>query len=111
MDIGVYSVSSLSNEEIALMISEKKSFKLKEVDLDFFADTVDVIEKLIEVQGLKCRVYTTGRSLALLASAYTLIGGVATGLTIAIHNIITYNPDYEIAKLYGLNSISVTYKK
>lgn len=111
MDIGVYSASEISNEEISSMISEKRSFKIKEIESDFFVDTVDTIEKLIESKGLTCRVYTAGRITALGISAITIFGGVAAGLTIAVHNIATYNPDYEIAKLYATKTLAITYKK
>lgn len=111
MDIGVYSASEISNENISSMISEKRSFKIKNIEADFFADTVETIEKLIESQGLKCRVYTAGRITALGVSALSIVGGVAAGLTIAAHNLATFNPDYEIAKLYATKTLAITYKK
>lgn len=110
MDISVYSASELSNEEISSMIVKKKSFKIKEIESDFFGDTVETIEKLIESQGFTCRVYTAGRIAALGVGAITIVGGVAAGLTIAAHNIATYNPDYEIAKFYP-TTLAITYKK
>lgn len=110
MDISVYSASEISNEEISSMIVEKKSFKIKKIESDFFGDTVETIEKLIESQGFTCRVYTAGRIAALGVSAITIVGGVAAGLTIAAHNIATYNPDYEISKFYP-TTLAITYKK
>ncbi|WP_024694460.1 hypothetical protein [Pseudomonas syringae] len=111
MDIGVYSAGSISNEEISLMISDKRSFKIKDIESEFFGDTVETIEKLIEPQELTCRTYTAGRITALGISSLTIIGGVTAGLTIAAHNIATYNPDYEIAKLYTTKTLAITYKK
>lgn len=111
MDIGVYSAGSISNEEISSMISDKRSFKIKEIEPEFFGDTVETIEKLIECQGLTCRIYTAGRITALGISALSVVGGLAAGLTIATHNIVTYNPDYEIAKLYPTKTLAITYKK
>ena len=110
MDIGVYSANEMSNEDISSMIAEKKSFKIKEIESDFFGDTVETIEKLIESQGLTCRVYTAGRIAALGVGAVPIFGGVAAGLTVAAHNIATYNPDYEIVKLYP-TTLAVTYKR
>ncbi|RUT39802.1 hypothetical protein WG29040_05650 [Pseudomonas sp. PAMC 29040] len=110
MDISVYSASGISNEDISSMVSEKKSFTIKEIDSDFFSDTVETIEKLIESQGFTCRVYTAGRITALGISAFTIVGGVAAGLTIAAHNLATYNPDYEIAKIYP-KTLIINYKK
>lgn len=55
-------------------------------------------------------VYTAGRIAALGVGAITIVGGVAAGLTIAAHNIATYNPDYETAKFYP-TMLAITYKK
>ncbi|UNB63761.1 hypothetical protein [Pseudomonas syringae group genomosp. 7] len=111
MDISVYSASEISNEEISSMISAKRSFKIKDIESDFFGDTVETVEKLIESQGLTCRIYTAGRITALGVTALTVIGGVAAGLAIAAHNIATYNPDYKIAKLYTTKTLIITYNK
>jgi len=36
---------------------------------------------------------------------------LATALGVGVHNIVTYNPDYEIAKNKLKGVVTVTYKK
>lgn len=111
MDTGVYSASNITNEEISKLISQKKTFTIKDIPTYSFGNTVETIEKLIEAQGLSCRVYVAGRIAAVAASAWTVMGGLAAGLAIAAHNIATYDPDYEIAKYFVVSTLIVTYKK
>ena len=112
MDTGVYSASSISNEEISNLILQKKNFTIKDIPASTFGNTVETIEKLIEVQNLSCRVYVAGRIAAFgAATAWTMLGGLAAGLAIATHIIATYNPDYEIAKYYVTKKLTVTYMK
>jgi hypothetical protein len=68
----------------------------------------------IEPAGLKCRVYTKGRIAAAGASllgGITGAAGIASAISIAAHNLATYNPDYEIVKHLVDNTLSVFYKK
>lgn len=115
MDISVYSIKEISDDKIKQMIRANKSFVLNDIDRTSFSDAVSTIEKLIESQGLKCRVYTKGRAAAMGAAAIpvspTIIGGWAAGLFIAAHNIATWNPDYEVAKNIATGSLTITYKK
>jgi hypothetical protein len=111
MDTGVYSASNITNEEISKLISQKKTFTIKDIPTYSFGNTVETIEKLIEAQGLSCRVYVAGRIAAVAASAWTVMGGLAAGLAIAAHNIATYDPDYEISKYFVVSTLIVTYKK
>lgn len=112
MDTGVYSASSITNEEISKLISQKKTFTIKDIPASTFGNTVETVEKLIEAQELSCRVYVAGRIAAFgAATAWTMLGGIAAGLAIAAHNIATYNPDYEIAKHFITNKLIITYKK
>ncbi|EOV1093877.1 hypothetical protein ACOLXF_003593 [Vibrio fluvialis] len=93
-------------------ISRRESFTLTNVKN--FSQTVKKIEDLIERQGLKCRVYTAGRSatmVAALASGPAAIFGLASAASIAAHKLATLNPDYEIAKYPLANKLEVNYKK
>lgn len=114
MDVNVYKLNEISNEKIIEKIKKKESFILEKVDSIKLHSTVETLERLIESQGFKCRIYTLGR---VAAAGATVAGGVTgllgalSGIAIAAHNIATWNPDYEIAKnLFG-SSIHVTYKK
>lgn len=114
MDVNVYNINEISNEKILEKIKNKESFILEKVESIKFHSAVETLERLIESQGLKCRIYTPGR---IAAAGATVAGGVTgilgflSGIAIAAHNIATWNPDYEIAKnLFG-SSIYVNYKK
>lgn len=75
---------------------------------------INQLEYLIESEGLSCRVFTYGR----IASASTIVFSGITGLVglastvgIAVHNIATFNPDYEIAKHLVEKKLVVKFKK
>ncbi|EIC30306.1 hypothetical protein [Methylomicrobium album] len=115
MDIGVYSVKSISDEKIGTLIDERKSFVLEDIARLNFGEAVNTLEKTIESKGLTCRVYTKGRSATVAAAAIpispTVIGGWASAIGIGIHNLATWNPDYEIAKNIATGTLTVTFKK
>ncbi|WP_090263233.1 MULTISPECIES: hypothetical protein [Pseudomonas] len=114
MDVNVYSLNEISNEKILEKIKKKESFILEKVDSMKFNSAIETLERLIESQGFKCRIYTSGRIAAAgatVAGGFTGIFGALSGIAIAAHNIATWNPDYEIAKNFFGSSIHVTYKK
>ncbi|PAU59198.1 hypothetical protein BZL41_16995 [Pseudomonas sp. PIC25] len=114
MDVNVYSLQEISNEQILEKIKNKESFVIEKVDSVKYSPTIEALEKIIESQGLKCRVYTIGR---IATAGVTAFGGVTgaigllSGIAIAAHNIATWNPDYEIGKNILGSNIHVTYKK
>ncbi len=77
-------------------------------------DTVSEIENMIEAESLSCRIYTYGRvgsaAASFLGGPAGVLGVLAT-VGMGIHNIATYNPDYEIAKHFVSNKLTVSYKK
>ncbi|AZQ12300.1 hypothetical protein [Shewanella khirikhana] len=115
MDIGVYSLKSISDEKIDTLIGERKSFVLEDIARLNLGEAVKTVERMIESKGLKCRVYTKGRSATVAAAAIpvspTVIGGWASAIGIGIHNLATWNPDYEIAKNIATGTLTVTFKK
>ncbi|MEG0006527.1 MULTISPECIES: hypothetical protein [Aeromonas] len=100
-------------DRISELIHSRRSFEITDVSGNI-GSTVRILEKSIESAGMRCRIYTRGR---LTAAGATFIGGAAgvAGLAyavgIAAHNLVTYNPDYEIVKHIVDKSISVLYKK
>lgn len=114
MDVNVYTLQEISNDQILEKIKSKESFIIEKVEAMRFISTVETLENLIESQGLKCRIYTIGR---IATAGATAVGGVTgilglfSGIAIAAHNIVTWNPDYEIGKNILGSSIHVTYKK
>lgn len=115
MDFGVYSIKSVSNQTIETMIEKRGDFVLENIDRLNLGEAVATLEKLIESQGLSCRVYTKGRAATVAAAAIpispTVIGGWVSALAIGAHNLATWNPDYEIAKNLATGTLTVTYKK
>ena len=61
------------------------------------------IESMIENNGLRVRVYTKHRAVG------AFVPPVAVG--IGLHNLLTLNPDYEVAKDFINDQVEVTYKK
>jgi hypothetical protein len=115
MDFGVYSIKNVSNELITGLIDNRGSFVLENIDRLNMGEAVEMLEKLIESKGLSCRIYTKGRAATVAAAAIpvspTVIGGWASALAIGVHNLATWNPDYEIAKNLATGTLTVTYKK
>ncbi|WP_271410523.1 hypothetical protein [Pseudomonas sp. Q1-7] len=114
MEVNVYTLEEISNSQLLDKIKKRESFVIQRVDPMRFSSAIDLIEKTIDGQGLKFRTYTIGR---VATAGATIFGGVTgalgllSGIAIAAHNIVTWNPDYEIGKSIFNASIYVTYKK
>ena len=115
MDYSVYSINTVSNEKVAELIDQRKSFVLEDVGRLNMTEAVATLEKVIESKGLKCQVYTKGRMATMAAAAIpispTVIGGWAAGIAMGIHNLATWNPDYEIAKNAVTGTLTIDYKR
>lgn len=115
MDYNVYSIDKVENEKIKSLINDKQSFVIEGISRTMMQEAVHKIESLIESNGFKCRVYTKGRlasvGMAAIPVSPTVLAGWAAGIGIGIHNMVTYNPDYEIAKNYVMGTLTVNYKK
>jgi hypothetical protein len=115
MDIGVYSLRDVPDEKIGELLDERKSFVLEDIDRLNFSQAVETVERKIEARGMKCRVYTAGRSAVIAAAAVptpvTVLGGWASALAIGAHNLATWDPDYELAKNVATGRLDVNYKK
>ena len=46
-----------------------------------------------------------------IPTGITQLGGLAVAAGTAIHNLATFNPDYEIGKNYVKSTVTVTYKR
>lgn len=115
MDISVYPIENLTNEQIGIFIDQKKSFVIENIARTNMGEAIKTVEGLIESKGLKCRVYMKGRSATVAAAAIpaspTVIGGWAAAIGIGVHNLLTWDPDYEIAKNPATGTLSIIYKK
>lgn len=103
----------LSTSVLTQLINSKSDFEVIGLGGRLMS-ACNLVENKIETSGMSCRVYTAGR---IGTAAGSLFGGVtgAIGMfsaaSIAVHNLLTYNPDYEIEKYPFNNKIIVTYKK
>ena len=112
-DILGFQADELSREKLDELITSRQSFKIFAVkDISF---TVNKIEGAIEKKNLSCRVYSEMRSAAIagivIPTGITQLGGIAVAAGTAIHNLATFNPDYEIRKNYVKSTVTVTYKR
>lgn len=113
VDILKFTSDELSVEKVRLLIAQKKSFQVVAVkDISY---VVNKIEGEVEKQDLRCRVYTEYRTAAIAGLAVptgvTQITGFATALGVGVHNLMTINPDYEIAKNKLAGTVTAIYKK
>ena len=115
MDYGVYSIKTVDDSKVKNLIREHKSFVIEDIETTHFPEAISHMEKLIENEGLRCRVYTKGRIATVAAAAIptvpTVLSGLAAGIGIAAHNLATLNPDYEIAKNMVTGTLTIEYKK
>ena len=89
--------------KICELAMQKKSFKVVGFQAGDMGKVVKQIESAIEELGLKVRVYTHGRHIA--AAATGPLGLAA----LAVHNLATINPDYEIAKCLSTNELIINF--
>lgn len=115
MDVGVYELSEITNEQVREKVKARESFTIKGIEALKFFETVSTVEKIIEDQDLKCRVYTTYRAMTMgalaISNPFTALAGIGAAVGIAAHNVVTWSPDYEIGKNMSMGLIEVTYKK
>ena len=124
IDVLKFTSDELTDEKLKELIVKKESFCV--VAVKNMSHTVNKIEGTIEKQSLRCRVYVENRSAliggALVASLVpnpiwpvtfiaSLTGAATATVGAVVHNIATYNPDYEIRKNIPNSMIFVTYKK
>lgn len=93
------------------LISNHQTFQVCGVPTDEMLSVSSELEALVESQYLKCRVLTKNRLVSGLAGLLNPAWGVLSLASIAAHNLVTYDPDYEIERDIANNRISVLYKK
>lgn len=107
---------NLNREEVRkrveTLVQERKSFEVVDVKVGKQGTVVDIVERIIETNGLKCRVRTNGRGFAAAALAIPTLGGsLVAGAAIAAHDLSTANPDYEVIKEMFGSDVRVIYFK
>lgn len=92
------------------LIKKRQSFVLRGLT-DRMSDTITKVESTIEKQQLTCRVYTRNRAAVVAATAWVPVLSWANAAALAVHNLATMDPDYEIGKDYVDKRLHVTYKR
>lgn len=111
MDTSIYSIKSVADETIRQKLANHESFVLEDVSRTGMGETISQLEKHMRTLGLKCRIYTKGRSAAIVGELAVPVVGWAAAAAIGMHNLVTWNPDYEIGKNLVMGTLTVTYKK
>ncbi len=99
-----YRYREASSSQLKAMILYHESFILDVDNKSELMQACAELEELIEAQSLSCRIYTEYRSAAVAVQPWALV-------PILLHNLATYNPDYEIGRNLISNTVTVTYKK
>jgi len=98
---------------VSSFISAHKSFNV--VGVKGMDSVVRKLEAAIEKQGMRSRVYTAYRRTAIAGLAIptflTQLIGLGTAIFMAAHNVVTFNPDYEIVINIPMGRVEVVYKK
>ncbi|XDZ50306.1 hypothetical protein AB8Q18_08860 [Neisseriaceae bacterium CLB008] len=97
--------------QIDNLVAERKSFHIHGIDFENTFDQCTSIEEAIEAAGLTCRIYTKGRIVAAATGIFSMGAGLAALTGIAAHNILTWNPQYEICRDLANGRILVEWKK
>jgi len=107
----------LDLESIKKLVNEHRSFHVVNVDARHGtqSNAVDILEKIIECAGMKCRVRTNNRGWlgwgGVAAAPFTFGISILAPAFIVGHNMATINPDYEIVKNVCNNGVTVEYMK
>ncbi len=104
-----YVASDVVNK-IPSLIRSRSSFEIVGASGKIL-DICSHLEREIESQELRCRIYTKNRTALAVGSLPIPVVAVSSLLGIASHNLLTYDPDYEIEKSLVDNRISVVFKK
>ncbi len=80
------------------LITAQMSFEICDVAISDMFDVCSDLEQEIERHYFKCRVYTKNRLVTGLSGLLNPAWGIFSLATIAAHNILTRNPDYEIIR-------------
>jgi len=112
VDIKKFTAEELTIEKIDAMGMQRESFMV--VAVSNISSVVQRVEGRLEKQGYKCRVITEYRSATMAAALIpspAAVAGAAAAVGIGVHNLVTFNPDYEIGKNKFNGTVTVKYMK
>lgn len=115
MDINIFSYDAMTDERLEGLLTRKESFVIEEIKRRHMYRAVRHLESAMDKKGYKSRVFTKARKVAMAGIAtpnpVTFIAGAAAAIGTGLHNAVTWNPDYEIAKNLMTGSLTVTFKE
>lgn len=97
--------------ELPMLIEANKSFRIDMLELEDTYTECSHIEEIIKSNGLTCRIYTKGRLLTLASGLFNARLGLALAIAYVAHNVLTHDPDYEIARDLANKRIYVEYQR
>lgn len=110
IDIQKFTADEITLEKLDTLVMRRESFQV--VAVSNIGAVVEKIEGRIEKADLKCRVYSEYRSASMAASfSPAALFGIGSALAIGVHNLATFNPDYEIGKNKVAGTVTVLFKK
>lgn len=110
IDLQKFTADELTVEKLDTLAMRHESFQV--VAVSNISAVVKKIEGRLEKQGLKCRVYSEYRSTAMAAAfSPAAVVGLGAAVGIGLHNLATFNPDYEIGKNKLAGTVTVKYMK
>ncbi|MCQ9122097.1 hypothetical protein BKG95_05935 [Rodentibacter pneumotropicus] len=93
------------------LIDQRENFEIIGIPKGNMKKVCEILENYIESQNLKCRIYTKNRTVSGFAGVINPVFGAVALVGIGIHNMMTWNPDFEISRDLINNRIAVAYKK
>jgi hypothetical protein len=99
--------STISESQIRALAKECASFTIQAKGSVDLMELSSMLDRVIESAGFKTRVYTKGRATGLLAGPAA--PWIAVG--IGVHNLLTWDPDYEIRRNLLTDTLDVVYMR
>lgn len=110
LDIQKFTADEITLEKLITLIDARKSFQV--VAVSNISAVVEKIEGRVEKAGLRCRVFTEYRAASMAATfSPAAMVGLGAVVGIGLHNLATFNPDYEIGKNKLAGTVTVKYMK
>ena len=98
------------SHRLAELIDKRQSFVLRGLG-SRMSKVIAELEGIIERDKMTCRVYSRNRGFVVAATSFVPVVSWINVAAIAAHNIVTYDPDYEIGKDLKDKRLHVTYKR
>ena len=101
-----------ADDQVAMadMIAQRHSFRVRSEDWEQLLACCHWVEAHLDAVDLNSRVYTKGRVAAAAMGLFSVGAGMVVLAGIATHNLLTWNPDYEICRDLANQQLWVCYQ-